>query len=191
MRTTLFLLLVSALLLVTSCETTRKTMASPDRPLQTLEWDNIAVTLRYMDESELNSRFRSDFNPFLSTYHQAMFQRIIVFELTIINDSGFDYSFTTDNVLYHIGSKVVRADTPFKLINYWEAVDTDPRNSGRREDIIRRHMIEEYETAAAGRSLQGYLVFRGTNLPLEGEGHVRIAGSIGDPFEFEYSFFYD
>ena len=168
--------------------TNRKNIAPPEDPVQTVEREGLLLTLRYVDESELIGRFRDDSNPFLSTYERAQFQRIVVFELSVTNGGTSTFDFDSNQCMFHFGGKIVEADNPFELRTYWEMLDDDPRTTNKKVAIIEKYMLPGRKKVMEGGALIGYLVFRGSSLPREGEGQVDIYGSTGGRFEFIYNF---
>jgi len=153
-----------------------------------MENEGLEITLRYVDESELIGQFGTTVNPFLSTYYRAQFQRIIVFELNIINGGASSFKFDSNHCTLVFGGKNVEADNPFKLTNYWEQLDDSSRDTNRKIDIIKKYMLPGREEITVGEELSGYLVFRASGLPREGEGEVSIYGGSGRRFEFLYNF---
>jgi hypothetical protein len=153
-----------------------------------MEIEGLTMSLRHVDESELIGLFGEEYNPFLSQYSRAQFQRIVVFELIMVNDSSEPFEVKASRCLFDYGDRRIAADNPFELINYWEVLDNDDRTSKKKEKIIKKYMLPDRETVEAGGRLTGYLVFRGSNLPRGGEGKVDIFETTGRRFTFVYNF---
>ena len=56
-------------------------------PIQRATEGDFHATLRFMDDETLDVKYKKEANPFLSDYYSAQFKRIMVFELTLENES--------------------------------------------------------------------------------------------------------
>jgi hypothetical protein len=172
------------------CGTTRQAIQAPAEPTLKVEKEEIALTLRYIDDAALKEDFGTGANPFLTQYYRMSFRRILVFELTLKNQSGVPVELEATRCDLDYGAKEIEATNRFQLGNYWETLDDDPRIIDKKKKLIERWMLPNRATVGDGSSLFGYLVFKG-NLPRQGEATVRVpvfrqGGSLS--FDFRYTF---
>jgi hypothetical protein len=190
-KTILLVVTVSVLAAILSaCGTTRQAITSPAEPTIREENQGVSLTLRYIDDETLKKDFGTGSNPFLTQYYRMTFRRILVFELTLKNQSGLPVEVEATRCTLEYGAKEVEATNRFQLGNYWESLDDDPRVVKRKKELIERWVLPNRARIPDGETQFGYLVFKG-NLPREGEATVRVpvfreGGSIS--FDFRYTF---
>ncbi len=182
-------LVVSILLslLAAACGTTRDALEAVSEPLATAEQDGLSATLRFRDEASLIRQFGRRSNPFLAERYRVMYRRIIVFELTLQNESSAPYSFRLARCRLRFAGKEIGPINGFQLANYWQGLEAAAAQD--KAAIVKRYLLPDRASAPSGSALSGFLVFQG-NLPSSGEARVLIPGPVenGEPLRFDYVF---
>jgi len=185
-----FMVVAATLAALAGCGTTRNAITAPAEATRKVEKDGISLTLRYIDDAALKQDFGTGANPFLTEYYRLTFRRILVFELTLRNQSGVPVEVETTRCELDYGTKRIEAINRFQLGSYWESLDDDRRIVNKKRTLIERWVLPNRARVADGGTLFGYLVFMG-NLPRTGEAKVyvpvfREGGSLS--FQADYSF---
>jgi hypothetical protein len=146
-------------------------------PIQRATEGEFRATLRFMDDESLTVKYKKQANPFLTDYYSAHFKRIMVFELTLDNESNQAAQFFLNRVELQYGGKTNTPTNQFQLVEYWKFKDsqreTKAIEASRRENIIKKNVVANSATIPAGGTIRGYLVFMG-NTPTYGEAVLYI-----------------
>jgi hypothetical protein len=184
----LSVLSISALLVLLSSCQTRKALQVSSNPIVTLEQNGFALTLRFRDEPSLYKQFGSETNPFLTPYSQVFFRRLIVFELTLENQSGSPCTFNLSQCRLRYETTDKEALSQFQLVAFWRPMEDKPQLLARKTEIINKYVLPNSRPIASGGSLHGFLVFQ-ANMPDHVEAQVLIPTFAGtEPFIASFSF---
>jgi hypothetical protein len=176
-----------------SCATTKGPVIERPKPEpMTLSEKGITITIKYMDENDLNEQFGEKNNPFNPPPSVIGSNRMLVFEVSI--DSIHDIKVFLDTIELQFGGKIKYPENQFHLVNYWEqeVKRRDPReyDLGRMRLTIKRNVLPNKLTIKKGTDFKGILVFQG-RLPRYGEGKIffpiyGISEELLHTFKFEY-----
>jgi hypothetical protein len=166
------------LLLLSSCLFTgRPPLELKGNPIQRATEGEFRATLRFMDDETLTAKYKKQANPFFTDYYSAHFRRIMVFELTLENESDQAAQFFLNRVELQYGGTTDTPTNQFQLGKYWEFKDSQRETKAidisRRENIIKKNVLANSATIPAGGAIRGYLVFLG-NTPTYGEAILYI-----------------
>jgi hypothetical protein len=165
-------------------------------PIHRAATGDFHATLRFMDDETLAAKYRKETNPFLSDYYSVQFKRIMVFELTLENQSDRDAQFILNRVELVYGGKTITPYNQFQLQEYWKFKDEQRDTRGlyvsMRENVIKKNVLPNSTTLSANGAIKGYLVFLG-NTPTYGEAvlYIPIYRTTQEElalFEFSYKF---
>jgi hypothetical protein len=178
----------------TSCLTDRSPLHVQDRPIKTQTHEDITATLRFVDEAILEAKYKDEVNPFLTDYNRMQLRRIIVFELTVENQSPESLFFFLNRLELQYGGKALQPYNRFQLGQHWEFTDEEAKgiHKSRREKIIDQMVLPNSYTLQAGGIMRGYVVFLG-NTPNYGSAMVYVPlfaskNVVLHRFEFPFEF---
>lgn len=162
---------------------------TPAETLAPAESGGISADLRFLDDTTLTRAFGSDSNPFLTEYYRLSFRRLLVFELTLRNQSGAPVELELSECELDYGGRRTGATNRYQLASHWESLD-EPRIAAQKKRTIDRWVLPNRAVVADGATRFGYLVFMG-NLPREGAATVSVpvfyeGGSV--TLSFDYTF---
>jgi hypothetical protein len=189
------ILIISGLVvMVGSCLTDRSPLHVQDRPIKTQIHEEITTTLRFVDEAILTAKYRDEVNPFLTNYNKMQLRRVMVFELTVENQSEEAIQFIMNRVELQYGGKTLQPYNRFQLGQHWEFTDEEAKgiHKSRREKIIEETVLPNSYTIPAGGAMKGYVVFIG-NTPNYGSAMVYVplfesTDVVRHRFEFPFDF---
>jgi hypothetical protein len=193
------------LLVLAGCGVTSQLVVKLNAPPPaTLEAKGAAVTIVFLDEQTLISRFgRSDKNPFLTDNETDPGSLLLAFEITVVNKSGKAFVVgSRESDLFIAGGARVGAANRFLLEEYWASFDEDESASAADRDkkisAIRRHAVDTRQTVEQGKTFSGILCFMLPNsgtpfsIPAGGKCTVTIGitnpvdGKVSQRFEFPF-----
>ena len=180
--------------LVTSCLTQHMPLHVQDRPIKTDTYEDLTATLQFVDEVILKAKYREEVNPFLTDYNKFQLRRLVVFELTVENQSPDAILFVLNRLELQYGGKALRPYNRFQLGQHWEFTDQEAKaiHKSRREKIIEEMVLPNSYTLQAGGVMRGYVVFVG-NTPNYGSAMVyvplfKLEDVVLHRFEFPFEF---
>ena len=188
--------MIMAVILVSSCVTSRKPLKVQDRTVKTEKWEGLTATVKFVDETFLKAKYRKEYNPFLTDYNRIQLRRLIVFELKVDNKSPQDLFFVMNRLEFQYSGKYLKPYNRFLLGQHWEFTDedrgTDASDIVRREKIIENTVLPNSYTLRAGGIMKGYAVFVG-DTPNYGPAAVYIPlfknkEAVLHRFEFSFGF---
>jgi hypothetical protein len=171
--------LSAAVLILSSCAmfSGRPPLATVGNPVQRATASGFRVTVRFLDEPFLATKYKKEENPFLTDYYSAQFRRIMVYELTLENLGNEQAQFFLNRVRLAYGAAEIEPRNQFQLNEYWKFKDETSNNPkvyiARRERIIKQTVLPHSYTLSANGIMKGYLVFLG-NTPDHGEAQLQI-----------------
>jgi hypothetical protein len=181
-------------LLATSCLTQYVPLHVQDRPIKTQTQEDVTATLRFVDEAILEANYKEQVNPFLTDYNKVQLRRLIVFELTVENQSAESLFFFLNRLELQYGGKALQPYNRFQLGQHWEFADEEakPIHKSRREKIIDQMVLPNSYTLRAGGIMRGYVVFVGST-PNYGSAKVYVPlfkakNEVYHRFEFSFEF---
>jgi homospermidine synthase len=188
------LVTTSLIVLVSSCLTDRSPLHVQDRPVKTQNYAEVTATLRFVDEAILKAKYKDEVNPFLTDYNAVQLRRVIVFELTVENQSPDALLFVMNRIELQYGGKALQPYNRFQLNQHWEFTDEEAKAiyKSRREKIIEQMVLPNSYTLQAGGIMRGYVVFLGST-PNYGSATVyvplfEIKDRVFHRFEFPFEF---
>ena len=192
--TDFLLLLVSAAALLSSCAST-PALAVQIEPSQRVQTDDFALTLTFLDESELKRRHGERDNPFIAPQGLLMPERFIPFDLTITS-RGRPLVLALNQIEISYGGLTANPTNQFHFGLYWEKRDQEGGTSGAdvnaRQRLIRRTVAPNRVRVGGGSSESTMLLFR-ENFPQFGNAVITavILDETGRPvdravFTFEF-----
>lgn len=185
-----------ALLLSGCLFTGRPPLELEANPIQRAAEGDFSAVLRFMDDGTLDVKYREEANPFLTDYYSAQFKRIMVFELTLENESDQAAQFFLNRVELQYGARTLNPTNRFHLKEYWKFKDSQRDTKAiyvsMRENIIEKNVLSNLATISGGGAIRGYLVFIG-NTPTYGEAVLyipvyRTKDERVELFSFTYEF---
>jgi hypothetical protein len=151
--------------LITGCLTQRMPLQVQDRPIKTQSHEGVTATLQFVDETILKAKYREEYNPFLTDYTRVQLRRLMVFELTVENNSPETLFFYLNRLELQYGGKAIQPYNRFHLNQHWaftdEDRDTKPVHKVRREKIVEQMVLPNSYALQAGGLMRGYVVFIG------------------------------
>jgi hypothetical protein len=183
-------LITAALLLPAGCASYRKVLLPLGSPLVEHKDQDLALSLRFLNELELQRLFGVKANPFLSRRSLLPYPRLLVFELAAANREAARLQWSLRGCELAFGGKILLPVSPAALGAYWESKDRNPETSRTRSQIIEKYMLPAASTVYPGEVLRGYLVFRAARNP-QGPVLVKIVLTVEGrklPLDFEYQF---
>ena len=181
-------------MLVTSCLTQHMPLHVQDRPTKKETHEGVTATLQFVDEAILKAKYRKEYNPFLTDYNKVQLRRLIVFELTVENESPEALFFFLNRLELQFGGKTLQPYNRFQLGQHWEFTDEEAKAiyKSRREKIIEETVLPNSYTLQADGIMRGYVVFVG-NTPSYGSAMVYVPlfeskDVVHHRFEFPFEF---
>ena len=140
----------------------------------------LEMSLRYLNEEEIYKRFGEKNNPFISEDTALGMNQFIVFELTVIPQSGFNgpYIVELDSIELQFGSVNTSPQNRFHITSFWDhKIKRDDRYSqwsmGKVGSVIKRSVLPNQFTVQRDGRIRQLLVFQG-GFPKYGNATVYI-----------------
>ena len=167
---------IAAVLLRASC-TTPPALAVQNEATQRVQTDAFALTLTFLGEAELMSRYGARDNVFIAPQGLLMPERFIPFDVTLTS-SERPLVLALNQVEISYGGRTSNPTNQFHFGLYWEQRDQEGGVSGSdvnaRQRLIRQTVAPHRIRVAGGSSESSMLLFRG-NFPQFGTAVITIA----------------
>jgi hypothetical protein len=177
---------------------TKQALKLQSKALIVVEESGATFYLTFLDEDTLTKRFgKPERNPFLSEYYVMNYQRVIPFEIRIINKSGVNIEISTRESFLVFESMHIPAYNQFLMDDYWTTRDLKSAakdyDHNDKIEAIRQYVVDTFESILDGGSYKGILAFVG-DTPTFGKAVVsigimeRATGNLLKRIEFPYVF---
>jgi hypothetical protein len=184
-------------LLVAGCMEQRVALKVKDDPIKVEKAEGLIATVRYLDDPTLIQKYGKEGNPFLTDYYRLQIKRLMVFELSVENETNEPADFRLNRLELQFGGKALESYNRFQLMQHWEFQDqrvkTIALDKVRRESIINQWVLPNKLTIPPVGKIKGYVVFIG-NTPRYGKANLYVplfkpkSEDIIYRFEFAFEF---
>ena len=160
----------------------------------------LEMSLRYVDREELYKRFGKKNNPFIPQEAALGMNQFLVFELTVIPQSGFDGPYVVElgSIELQFGSVNTSPQNRFHITSFWDReIRRDDRYSGwsmgKMTAVVKRSVLPNKFTVQRDERVRELLVFKG-GFPKYGTATVYIpvlkqgGSAVNVKFELEFSY---
>ena len=183
------------ILLLANCSTDRFTIQSKDMQPQSQTMHDTTIRMKYTNEEELEKRFGTVNNPFISPPSAIGLNRIMVFDVQLA--STMHIVVQLKRVELQLGGKNKNPMNRFHLSQFWENRIKDSENhrgwnSSKTRKVINNTVLPNELTVVPDSASDGLIVFRG-KFPNYGTAtvYVPIFAQDGRPlttFRFNFEF---
>jgi len=152
------------ILLLANCSTDRFTIQSIDMQPQSQTMYDTTITMKYTNEEELEERFGTMNNPFISPPSAMGLNRIMVFDVQLA--STMHIVVQLKRVELQFGGKNKNPMNRFHLSQFWENKIRESEshrgwNSSKTKKVVNQNVLPNELTVTPGPASDGFLVFMG------------------------------
>jgi hypothetical protein len=149
-------------------------------PYQEVEKGGIGVALRFMDEPELVVKHgERTKNPFISERYLLFSRPILVFEVTLQNQTEESLELRVETIILDFGHRLLKPISLFNLETHWQMRDelekTHKEASQIKQKLIRDYVFPAVVSVEPSGRKSGYVVFMMSDLPTHGEATLAIS----------------
>ena len=193
----LILLLIYTLVFIFSCATQKGVLKNPEERAKTIFGDNLTISLKYIPEKILLDRFGSINNPFISPISFLKSNRLMTFELNIIDKNYSSILVNLNKIEIQFGSISKEPLNRFQLAQFWEPrlrkqPDYERWNFSILRSVINKNVFDNDTLIKEGEATAGLIVFKGA-FPDYGKAVIYIpifdgSGKMLKRYEVEVEF---